>query len=154
MDPYSTHLEALILASLMNDGNILELGCGHYSTPLLYSVCKMQNRKLSIVSSNQNWMSNFQDMVECELINDWSKYQFNKNYGMVFLDNEQLRKDRLMLIPKIMDITNVLVIHDADKMVNNPNWKIFTEKYEQIWFKKHIPHTVILIKKDEKIDIL
>jgi hypothetical protein len=27
MDPYATHLQALVYASLMNEGDILELGC-------------------------------------------------------------------------------------------------------------------------------
>jgi hypothetical protein len=153
MDPYSTHLEALVVAALMNNEDILELGCGHYSTPILSAICKAQNRNLFIAASNEKWLNQFKEYGECELLNNWLNYLFDKKYGMVFLDNEQVTSQRLMLIPKIMNITNVLVIHDADKMVNNPNWKNFTEKYEQIWFKKYIPHTVILIKKDEKIDI-
>ncbi len=153
MDPYSKHLEALVNAALINNEDILELGCGHYSTPILSSICKNQNKKLFIAASNEKWLNQFEEYGECELVNNWPSYLFDKKYGMVFLDNEQLTKDRLMLIPKIMNITNVLVIHDADKMVNNPNWQVFTKKYEQIWFKKYIPHTVILIKKDEKIDI-
>lgn len=146
MDPYSTHLEALVTAALMNNEDILELGCGDYSTPVLNSICKAQNRKLFIVASNQEWLNKFKEYGERELINDWNNYIFDKKYGMVFLDNEQVTSQRLMLIPKIMNITNILVIHDADKMINNTNWQNFTEKYEQIWFKKHVPHTVILLK--------
>jgi hypothetical protein len=145
MDPYATHLEALVYATLMNNENILELGCGYYSTPLLYSICKIQNRKLSILSSNKDWLDKFKDYGECELVENWSEFNFHGKYGMVFLDNEQLTAHRIMLIPKIMQITNVLVVHDADKMINNPNWKNFTEQYNQIWFKKYNPHTVILL---------
>lgn len=146
MDSYSTHLEALVTAALINNQDILELGCGNYSTPILSSICKSQNKKLFIAASNEKWLNQFKEYGECHLVNDWQNYQFDKKYGMVFLDNEQLTKDRLNLIPKIMEITNILVIHDADKMINNSNWQNFTEKYEQIWFKKHIPHTVILLK--------
>jgi hypothetical protein len=145
MDPYSTHLEALVYAALINNEDILELGCGHYSTPVLHSICKNKNRKLHIISSNNDWLNQFKNFGECELINNWQDYNFTGKYGMVFLDNEQLTKDRIMLIPKIMQITNVLVVHDADKMINNPNWKNFTEQYNQIWFKKYNPHTVILL---------
>jgi len=154
MDPYSTHLEALVVAALMNNEDILELGCGHYSTPILSAICKAQNRNLFIAASDEKWLTQFKEYGECQLVNDWHNYQFNKKYGMVFLDNEQFTRDRLMLIPKIMNMTDISVIHDANCMVNNPNWQIFTEKYEQIWFKKYLPHTVSLIKKDEKIDIL
>jgi hypothetical protein len=146
MDPYATHLEALVYAALINNEDILELGCGHYSTPVLHSICKNKNKKLHIIASNNDWLNQFKNFGECELINNWKDYNFTGKYGMVFLDNEQLTKDRIMLIPKIMQITNVLVVHDADKMVNNPNWKNFTEQYEQIWFKKYNPHTVILRK--------
>ena len=151
MDPYSTHLEALVTAALMNNEDVLELGCGHYSTPVLDSICKTQNRKLFIVASNQEWLNKFKEYGEHELINDWNNYIFDKKYGMVFLDNEQVTSQRLMLIPKIMNITNILVVHDADKMINNPNWQNFTEKYEQIWFKKYVPHTVILLKINDAI---
>lgn len=52
MDPYSTHLQALIKTAVETTGDILELGCGDYSTLQLVAICKAQGRKYHAQASN------------------------------------------------------------------------------------------------------
>lgn len=144
IDPYSTHQEALVFAALCTCGPILELGCGNYSTPILNQICNLQKRNFKIISSNKNWLEKYDYVSNKELITKWESYIFKEKYGMVFLDNEQLTIKRLELIPKIFNITNTLVVHDADMMSKWENWAAYTFDKKITWFKRYKPHTAVI----------
>jgi len=142
MHPYSTHLEALIKTAVETTGDILELGCGDYSTLQLVAICKAQ-------ASNREWASRYGDLVE---IVDWHGWKPPVNpdstdgkWGMVFLDSEESVADRIKRLPALAEVTDTVVMHDANIAMANPNWEKMAAPYNKvIVFNRFIPHTVVM----------
>lgn len=146
MDPYSTHLEPLIKTAVETKGDILELGCGDYSTLPLLAICKAQNRKYKSQASNREWASRYGDLVEIVSWNGWfpPKSESGK-WGMVFLDSEESVADRIKRLPALTEVTDTVVMHDANIAMKNPNWERLTEKYSSIVvYNRYVPHTVVM----------
>lgn len=146
MDAYSTHLEALIKTAVETTGDILELGCGDYSTLQLVAICNAQNRKYRAQASNREWASRYGDLVE---IVDWSRWKPPQaeggKWGMVFLDSEESVADRIKRLPILATVTDTVVMHDANIAMANPNWEKMAEPYSRITvFNRFTPHTVVM----------
>lgn len=54
---WGSHLPALLGAIAATDGPVLELGVGHFSTPVLHAVC--QDRLLISVERDNEWQAKF-----------------------------------------------------------------------------------------------
>lgn len=149
MDAYSTHLEPLIKTAVETKGDILELGCGDYSTLPLAAIAKAQNRKYRAQSSNREWAKHYGDLVE---IVDWDNWMPPKNenspdgkWGMVFMDSDEKVKERIKRLPAIADVTDTVVMHDANIAMNCADWKQCSERYSKITvFNRYIPWTVVM----------
>lgn len=59
MDPYATHLRALVGAVARTKGPVLELGAGVYSTPILHELCAGMGRLLWSIDHDVGWLSQF-----------------------------------------------------------------------------------------------
>ena len=55
INEYATHQQILIKEALSCNGDILETGCGYYSTPLLLEIAKQKGVKLVSMVENINW---------------------------------------------------------------------------------------------------
>lgn len=147
MDGYATHQQALLKAALESKGDILETGCGFYSTPLLYEVCKSRGTKLISMVQDLDWASNFKHLegenYEQIVVDFKTELPLNGKYGMIFLDHEEFVKDRILHINNILNHTNIMVAHDSNHI---KNWKFISHVVNMEHFKEHIPNTVILRK--------
>lgn len=149
MDPYATHLEALVETAVKTTGGILELGCGDYSTLPLLAICEAQGRYYKAEASNKEWAGRFGDLVD---IVDWADWTPPKcptsedgKWGMVFLDSEEAVRDRIKRLPALADVTDTVVMHDAQIALHNPEFKGYTEKYKKIAvYNRHMPWTAVL----------
>lgn len=148
MDPYSTHLAALVDTAMNSKGPILELGCGHYSTPVLASIAAAQERRFLVQASNEEWASQFKDEVDLELV-DWSVWAPPEGrWGMVFLDSEEAVRDRIKRLPVLAKISDVVVMHDANVAIKNPEWKSLITDYARVEiYHRHVPWTVVMTPK-------
>jgi hypothetical protein len=142
MDAYATHQHALIEAALATTGDILELGSGDYSTPLLSAIAKHRGNRLVIKSSDPVWADRFRDIAEVEIV-DWATWEPEGKYGLVFLDNEQLTSDRIKWIPKLAKIAKVIVMHDADAAMCSPEYESMTDGLDCVIHAKHTPWTAV-----------
>ena len=61
---FGTHLKLLLVAALITDGDILEMGSGDFSTRVLHDIVKMSDvdRELVTAESNKEWLTNHKDM--------------------------------------------------------------------------------------------
>ena len=63
---YGTHVRLLLVAAMMTNGNILELGTGDHSTRLLHDILEDDNKKekrlLVSADSNSLWLDRFIDL--------------------------------------------------------------------------------------------
>lgn len=148
VDPYATHLEALVETALQSKGPILELGCGNYSTPVLASIANAQGRKFLVQASNEEWAAQFMETAEVELV-DWKTWNPPvSRWGMVFLDSEEAVKDRIKRLPDLAKVADVVVMHDANVAMKNPEWKSLVMDYGRIAvYHKHVPWTVVMTPK-------
>lgn len=142
MDAYATHQAALIKAALETDGDILELGCGDYSTPLLSVIAQHRGNKLVVKSSDPFWASQFSDIAEVDLV-DWATWEPEGQWGLVLLDNEQLTYDRIKWLPKLAKIAKVIVMHDADAAMMSAEYEAMTDGFECMIYAQHRPWTAV-----------
>jgi hypothetical protein len=111
MDPYATHQRLLIAAAMQTDGPIIEMGCGDYSTPLLAEIAAHQGRTFEVYTADRKWGSKYELMCRVNYINDWSKYTYPK-CGLTFLDNEQYVRHRKLHVPRLLEVSDVVICHD------------------------------------------
>jgi len=131
-DPeYGTHMTPLITAVISTTGPVFELGCGDYSTPLLHSICKKQNRYLLSTDTSKEWIklfinmkSDIHDFVYVPVYEDdweknpvpelWNNIGNDKRWGVAFIDHRpgERRKDD---IKRLKDKSDIIVVHDTEQ---------------------------------------
>ena len=137
-DPYATHLEALVNAALETPGDILELGCGNYSTPILSAIARHRGNRLSVKSSCREWAEQFTKVADVEL-DDSEKWTPEGKDGLVFLDNEQLTRDRIKWLPELQQHCDCIVMHDSDAAMSHSHYPEMVKGFKRI--KTHNTHT-------------
>ena len=160
---WSTHQPVLYEYVKNTKGNILELGCGYGSTPLIRTLIDGTNRKLVSVDSNIEWLNkmkesipeseNHQYLLHSNFKNDydWSSFLnenpiFKEQYDLVFIDQAPWAgREKSLYFFK--DKVDYIIIHDADYFATNkkfgkiiPN-KPFEEKFD---FTDVLPNSQLL----------
>ena len=147
IDGYATHQQALVKAALETKGNILETGCGYYSTPILFEICKARGKKLVSMVQNLQWAKNFEHLIgehyEQIVVNFEEELPIKGKYGMMFLDHEQFVRDRINHVNHMFKFTDVIVAHDSNLI---PNYRFIEHPVKVEKFTKLQPHTVIIRK--------
>lgn len=158
MDRYATHLEALIRTALRTKGPILELGCGDYSTPLLVAFAEEQGRELLVQASDELWLDRFTSYegppsIRMELVT-WSRWapptpqcSGESKWGFVFLDSEESTADRIRRLPALLAVTDIVVMHDADKAMARPHWQEMSQLWQIIEHYFLDPQTTVLRRR-------
>lgn len=142
MEPYATHLEALMKTAAETTGGILEMGCGDYSTLPLAALCKAQGRPFKAVASNREWAKRYGDLVE---IVSWLDWKPEGRWGMVFLDHEEKVSQRIKHLPALAEVTKSVVVHDADVAMACDHWEACIDKFSRVEvFNRYVPWTVVL----------
>ena len=102
-------------------GDVLELGMGLYSTPLLHWLCFDQGRRLVSFDSQQQYYDinkNFQsDLHEVNLIDDWNKADIVHPWSIAFVDHEPAHR-RIEDIKRLAYCSLYVVVHDTEPRDN------------------------------------
>jgi hypothetical protein len=126
------------------------LGCGHYSTAILASIAKSQNRRFEVVTSSDEWARTFTGLgasIEVIRHEDWPSKSFDTGpYGMVLVDHEELVSARFAQLFKLSDRAKIVVFHDANRIEEQGiSWGMAHLLYRHIYFfEKYLPSTAIL----------
>lgn len=110
MDPYATHLPLLVSALWTYlDGPVLEVGTGHYSTPIIDVHTKMVGRGHFKTDCDPKWA------VDGVLLEGDPERVLSicKWWGIVFVDSG-IASSRKEWIRAAADRANVIIFHDAD----------------------------------------
>lgn len=142
MDPYATHLEALVTTALSTTGPILEMGCGHYSTPLLAAIARHGGREFVVHASNREWAEKFADIASIQIV-DWDNWE-PPRFGMALLDSEEHTSRRLGKLPKLLERGGAVVVHDADIVSSYPAWQSTVTGRAVEFYKRHKPWTAVI----------
>jgi predicted O-methyltransferase YrrM len=119
VDGWGSHIPMLLTAFQSTHGPVLELGAGHFSTPILHSLCHATRRPLLTLESDAAWIKKFvgleSDVHELRLVMSWDEIEsvIDDSWGLVFIDHSpsELRAEALR---KVTGGT-VVVIHDAER---------------------------------------
>ena len=128
MKEYGTHLPMLIHAVMNSSGPVLECGCGHWSTPVLHELCRVQERELVTVDNDPKWLEEFQRFRSSNhtlvYVEDWEEIypRLQEDWGVVFIDCHP-PKARGELLERA---------HGAEYVVAHD-----TEHFEQEWYGWH-----------------
>ncbi len=154
MTPYSTHLVPSVTSAihthlLWPGSPILELGCGHYSTPLFSSIAKAQKRDFQIVTSDPEWAKSFQtDPNHLQIIefHQWPEFVFEGEWGLVLVDHEEFVIHRFAQLFKLSEKAKVVVFHDANRIDEQEvSWGLIHTLYKYVYiYDRYFPRTAIL----------
>ena len=106
----------LLALELTKTGNILELGCGHGSTPFLKSYSELNKRNLYSYDFNKEWADKFPGAISVN--GDWENSDYlDRDYSVALID-ESPAAHRGKAIIELIDKVDIFVAHDTE-----PKWE-------------------------------
>lgn len=157
---YGSHFIPLAFGYSQSSGAILEMGSGHYSTPLLHALNLKDKRKILTTDTSKEWLSNFK-----ELENDWHQFQYipvyeddwevnpkpekwedlaipTKEFGLIFVDHRPGER-RKVDIARFAETKALVIVHDSQEMSYGYEEAFSKYKY-RLDYKRFPVHTTIL----------
>jgi len=140
---YGTHLPVLMAAIRETSGNIIELGSGDFSTPIIHETIKNTGRKIYTYDNNGDWLNNFIDLQNdyhiLTLIEDWNELSLPAA-DLIFIDHAPAEQ-RQIDIEKYSD-SKIMVVHDTEKAkYYKYNFSMFKYKKQ---YERYTKKTTIL----------
>lgn len=130
----ATHIPILAAVLARTEGPVLELGVGHYSTPIIHFACKSKNRHAVSIDTSRSWIDFFAKVyasanhlfmgTENRLISfDLSTRQIltAMSWEVAFID-QQPEVDRKKCIEILRDRINYIIVHDAEPLATVYGW--------------------------------
>ena len=149
---YSTHIPVLLEAMRMTKGDVLELGPGVFSTPLLHWLCETKKRNLLTIETDPLWFrfcSKYfrTDFHKFMKVDHWdqAKEAINKAWDVAFVDHSPSGR-RIVEIEQLANLAKLVVVHDSEER------KDYEYHYSKIYplFKyrydfKEVDHNTVLL---------
>ncbi len=145
---WGSHIPVLIRAFLQTEGDVLELGMGINSTPLLHAMSADRNRYLLSLDNDPIFIEGFKKYKTSnhgiQLIKNWNEVVPNF-WGLVFVDNKP-EASRKELIKTFANWAKLIVIHDSEPDKNDlyhydEIYPLF--KYRHDYVKEKVQTTVL-----------
>lgn len=122
---YSTHLPLLIEVVTHTRGDVLEMGTGIFSTPVLHWLCSPNKRSLVSYESDPHYYETFKQFEDeyhrVIHIPDWDAAEIEQPWDVAFIDHSPMAR-RKVDVARLANHARYIVIHDSD-------WR--SEKYYQ-----------------------
>ncbi len=143
-DPYSTHQKLLVRGLLKTSGDVLELGCGNYSTPVTSEICEHQGRELVLFDHHPAWVKQFPGAESVR----WNSFTPSRKFGLTLIDHaDPPHHQRWKQILKLLPWCDTFVVHDADDRLYGYHElrNMFdvvqdtTSPLTELWTRKHEP---------------
>lgn len=150
---YGTHfpLLAAIVRQITNDLPVLELGCGHFSTPMLHLMCVGQ--RLVTVETDAQWMSKFTDLKsdthEFHHVPEdgWDAFTLldKIRWGVAFVDHKPGDR-RWKELRRLANTAEYVVCHDTEPQPWDPDrrgegFKHYKHRFD---YKRYRPWTTVV----------
>lgn len=118
---YGSNSIPLAVATLLTTGDILELGMGTFSTPLLHNIGVDLNRQVVSIDTDLNWLNKFifYNNTSTHTIynmagNEMNQFGLNKNWGLVLVDHID-QNARSLNVLNFSKLSKIVVVHDTEK---------------------------------------
>lgn len=131
----------LVIAGLLTHGDLLELGMGMYSTPILYRISMEYKRNLVSIDTSLDWINKF---ISYNLTNYHKIYYFknhqelsefgkDRKWGMVLVDHTYAALRPFDVI-NFADKAEIVLAHDAESSSD------FMYKYNEKNVRSHFKY--------------
>lgn len=114
---WTTHMGVLIKTLLISQGDVVELGVGPASTPLLHWLCKEMGRRITSYENNPDFFwyaKQFQSWLhQVVLVKNWDEVNPQPHRGIVFVDHSPSKR-RATDIIRFKNSADYIVIHDTN----------------------------------------
>jgi len=146
---YGSHLSMLIPLIQKTSGDVLEIGMGFCSTPVIHELCR--DRKIVSYENHRGIYDTFASYEapwhEIHLIDNWDSMEIDKPWSIALIDHAPARRRRHDLM-RLKDFADYIIIHDTEDEVD----KYFRIKGRFRHFKfvkpnELIPQTTIVSNK-------
>lgn len=146
---FASHYPVLFHALELTSGDVLELGTGLFSTPLIHYWCEPRNRAVVSVETDPSYFqvaSLFAtDFHKVRLTTDWNEPDLVRPFDVVFIDHAPPEQRKIDLL-KYANLARFIVVHDTngrqDKHYHMREvWPTFKHVYH---YGKFFPQTTIV----------
>ena len=136
-----THEPALVAAvAIARPGPVLELGAGHYSTPLLHGLCAATGRELLTIDGDDAWIERFTSLRSPRhrlvAVPSWDAARALTDsavWAVIFVDHAPAER-RIVEIERLADRTEFMVVHDSEAALYGyePAFGRFRYRYDSV----------------------
>jgi hypothetical protein len=144
---WTSWLPAMGYALGASTGPILEIGCGHFSTPFLHEYCRGADRLLWSIESNGDWRARFSQRYQAPFHSfDHLAPNFPVDWGVVFIDNSPGGEARAAPFREHLNFADYVVVHDYHRENEQAIAPLLTGVNHRI-YKDYEPPTLLASSK-------
>ena len=147
-DAHVSHLSVLIRCLQSTEiGDVLELGMGIGSTPVMHELCR--RRRLVSYENDPNWYQKFACFAkpwhEMYFVEKWEDAKLEQPWGVALVDNHP-SEERPKSILRLKDWADIIVVHDTEprKDKHYGSRAVFPEFRSCLEYTDFEPHTTVL----------
>jgi len=147
---WGSHIPILLRLLEHTTLDVLEIGMGIYSTPLLHWYCLEHNRKLVSVENNSNYFKMFEKersaLHKRYLVDDLLTVNLNRPWDIAFIDSGPMGLERQQLAMKVANNAKFIALHDSEPICENYyHYKDIISAFNYSYnCERFIPNTLIL----------
>jgi len=151
---WSSHYPILVKVLENTSGDVLELGMGPFSTPLMHWLCEDQKRILHSYDNDLKYMSlnrHFETPThKIFCLEDWNTADIDREWGVAFIDHKPAKRRRDE-IKRLHKLAKIVIVHDTDPETDkfyryNGPFSMYKYRYD---YKLVSPNTTVLSNFDD-----
>jgi hypothetical protein len=134
--------------------DVLEIGMGIYSTPLLHWYCIEHNRKLVSIENNVDYFNMFRrergSLHKRYLVDDLLDVDLNRPWDIAFIDSGPAGVERGQLAMKVTSNAKFIALHDSESVCEKYyHYKDIIPQFKYSYnCGKFMPNTLVLSNTD------
>lgn len=147
---WGSHLPALVACVAETRGDVLELGVGNFSTPVLHALCGAMGRELTSVEADREWLGKMAAVYSrswhrfyCDVYDNICATLALKDWGVVFVDSSPGGEARAKLFSMFLPRAEFVVVHDYHKDNEEAIGPLLTREINHIVTRRQEPPTLV-----------
>lgn len=114
---WGSHIPMLIKVMENTTGDVLEIGMGYYSTPLLHWICSDSKRYLHSYENIKGYFDLFQNGLneyhKTYLVDCFNGVGTNNVWSVAFIDSNPM-EERAHIALALADVAQIIIVHDSE----------------------------------------
>lgn len=151
---WGSHLPSLMWCLSTTVGNVIELGVGHFSTPVLHNFCEGQQRKLISLESDRAWFDSFShysstyhQLYHVDYWQDVPDYA-KERWSVALIDNSPGGERRAQDFKSFLPTAMFVLVHDYERENEEAIAPLLAGCHHHV-SRRYLPPTLIASKTRE-----